>query len=126
MAEALTKDLDGDGATDQFGLGTDPSIIRVAPFIWQNGGELVNPDEPTRLLVDSRTASEAIQWFVDLQTEHHVVPSAIEEEAQDSESRFMDGRTAMFLQSRRAVPGFREITAFDWDVAPLPSDLHDA
>ena len=26
----------------------------------------------------------------------------------------------MFLDSRRAVPTFRDIEAFDWDVAPLP------
>ena len=40
-AKALTLDLDGDGVTDQYGLGTEASIFRVAPFIWQNGGELV-------------------------------------------------------------------------------------
>ncbi len=41
-AQALTLDLDGDGITDQYGLGTDASLYRVAPFIWQNGGELVD------------------------------------------------------------------------------------
>src|SRR5688572_7213030 len=48
-AQALTKDTDGDGAMDQYGLGTEASIFRVAPFIWQNGGELVDdPANPTR------------------------------------------------------------------------------
>ena len=41
-AQALTKDLDGDGRIDQYGVGLEPSLIRAAPFIWQNGGELVN------------------------------------------------------------------------------------
>ena len=124
-AEALTMDLDGDGQTDQYGLGTEASIFRVAPFIWQNGGELVVTEQvgaPLRLAVDSRAAREAIEWFVALQTEHGVVPDASAEAAQDSESRFLDGSLAMFLDSRRAVPTFRQIEAFDWDVAPLPQE----
>ena len=126
-AQALTRDLDGDGATDQFGLGTEVSIFRVAPFIWQNGGELVDSQfEPTRLAINSRPAREAIQFFVDLQVRHRVVPNAAEEEAEDSESRFQNGRTAMYLNSRRGVPTYRQITGFDWDVAALPQNVQRA
>lgn len=120
-ARALTADTDGDAKTDQFGLGTEASIFRVAPFIWQNGGELVdNHVDPKRLAIDSPEAREAIQFFVDLQVTHHVVPNAAEEASEDSESRFQNGRTAMFLNSRRGVPTYREISGFDWDVAALP------
>jgi multiple sugar transport system substrate-binding protein len=122
-AKALTRDLDADGQTDQYGLGTEASIFRVAPFIWQNGGELVVSEQigvPLRLAVDSRAAREAIEWFVALQTEQGVVPDALAESAQDSESRFLDGSLAMFLNSRRGVPTYRTISGFDWDVAPLP------
>lgn len=122
-AQALTSDLDGDGLADQYGLGTEASIFRVAPFIWQNGGELVVTEAngtPLRLALDSRPAREAIEWFVALQTEHGVVPDALAEAAEDSESRFLAGRTAMFLNSRRGVPTYRRIDSFDWDVAPLP------
>ena len=48
------------------------------------------------------------------------MPDAVEEKAEDSESRFQNGRLGMFLNSRRGVPTYREITGFDWDVAPLP------
>lgn len=120
-AQALTRDLDGDGQADQHGLGTEVSIFRLAPFVWQNGGELVDdPRAPTRLALDSPEAMEATRWFVDLQVKHHVVPSAVEEAAEPSESRFQNGRLAMFLNSRRGVPTYREIKAFEWDVAPLP------
>jgi multiple sugar transport system substrate-binding protein len=128
-AQALTTDVDGDGTPDQYGLGVDPQIVRVAPFIWQHGGELVVTEsngQPLRLAVDSPASSEAIEWFTSLQTEHHVVPDRTAETAQDSESRFIHGTTAMFLQSRRPTPAFREITTFDWDVAPLPQDVEDA
>ena len=56
-AKALTKDTDGDGAIDQYGLGTEASIFRLAPFIWQNGGDIVDdPDKPTRLTLDTPEA----------------------------------------------------------------------
>ncbi len=120
-AQALTHDSDGDGQTDQFGLGTEVSIFRAAPFIWQNEGELVdNPLAPTRLALDTPAARAALQWFVDLQLRHKVVPDAVAEAAEDSESRFLNGRLGMFLNSRRGVPTYRTIKGFDWDVAPLP------
>ena len=120
-AKALTLDLDGDGRTDQYGLGTEATIFRVAPFIWQNGGELVdNPLDPRRLGVDTTPAREAIGWFVDLQVVHGVVPDLVAETAEPSEDRFLNGRTALFLNSRRGVPTYRTIEGFDWDVAALP------
>jgi multiple sugar transport system substrate-binding protein len=120
-AQRLTRDTNGDGVVDQYGLGTEVSLFRVAPFIWQNGGDVVDdPQTPTRLTLDTPAAREAIQWFVDLQVKHHVAPDAVAEAAENSESRFLNGRLGMFLNSRRGVPTYRTITDFDWDVAPLP------
>lgn len=120
-ATALTKDLDGDGATDQYGLGVEASIIRVAPFVWSNGGDVVDDEtQPTSFSLDSPEAVEAMQAFFDLHQVHGVVPGDEEVEAEDNESRFMNGTMGMLLQSRRVVPSFRTISAFDWDVAPLP------
>jgi multiple sugar transport system substrate-binding protein len=128
-ARALTLDLDGDGLTDQYGVGLDPSIFRLAPFVWQNGGELVVLESglrPIRLALDSRPAREAVEWFVALQTEHGVVPDALAEAAEESESRFLNGRTAMFFNSRRGTPTARRIDDFGWDVAALPRGLETA
>lgn len=120
-AQALTKDTDGDGKVDQYGLGTEASILRVAPFIWQNGGDLVDhPAEPTQLALETPAAKAALQWFVDLQVKHHVAPDRVQEQAEASESRFQNGRLGMFLNSRRGVPTYREISGFDWDIAALP------
>lgn len=126
-AKTLTKDTDDDGVANQFGLGTEASIFRVAPFIWQNGGYLVdNQESPMRLTIDTPQAREAIQWFIELQVRHHVVPNAEEEAAEDSESRFQNGQLAMFLNSRRGVPTYRQITGFDWDIAALPQNKQQA
>jgi multiple sugar transport system substrate-binding protein len=117
----LTRDSDGDGNVDQYGLGVEPSLIRIAPFVWSNGGEVVDDDEhPTRFTLDTPAAQEALDAFFDLRRLHIVVPTEEEIESEDDESRFLNGRTAMVLSSRRATPTFRTITRFDWDVAALP------
>jgi len=121
-AVALTVDIDGDSRIEQFGLGIEPTIVRAAPFIWMNGGSVVDdPQNPKALALDTPAAREALAWFVGLQTEHHVVPDAVAEAAESSLSRFMRGGIGMFVDSRRATPEFRQIEGFDWDVAPLPS-----
>lgn len=120
-AVALTQDFDNDGTVDQYGLGVEPSLYRLVPFVWQNGAPIVNNDEfPTRLTLTRPPAQAALQWFVDLRQVHGVVPGRVEEAAMDNESRFIAGSTAMYLNSRRGTPTYREIEGFVWDVAPLP------
>lgn len=126
-ARALTIDQDGDGRADQYGLGLSPGLIRLAPLIWQNGGELLDdPTHPTRLALDGPQALAAFRWFVDLQVREHVVPDRAAEQAEGSENRFLNGRLGMYLNSRRGVPTYRTITAFSWDVAPLPRGRQEA
>jgi multiple sugar transport system substrate-binding protein len=54
------------------------------------------------------------------------VPNAEQEASEDSESRFINGRLAMFFNSRRGVPTYRESAKFDWDVAALPQNKTQA
>ena len=118
-AVELTKDTNGDGKTDQYGVGIEPQLIRVAPFLWSNGANLVK-DDLSGFDLATPEAAVVLDQFFRLHVNYRVTPSEEEVEAEDDEARFMNGRTAMFFQSRRAVPAFRTITAFDWDVAPLP------
>jgi multiple sugar transport system substrate-binding protein len=115
---AAAQAITGDG---NYGLGIEPTLIRLAPFVWSAGGELVDdPKAPTRLTIDAGAAREALDFFLDLQLKHGVVPPQREELSQDSESRFLNGRLGMYLNSRRSVPTLRTIDGFTWDVAPLP------
>jgi multiple sugar transport system substrate-binding protein len=120
-ATALTQDTDGDGTVDVYGLGTDVEIIRVAPFVWSNGGEIVDdPERPTRFTIGSLDAIRPIQAFLDLRGVHGVTPTDEESESANAETRFLDGSLAMMMESRKVVPSFRTITDFEWDVAQLP------
>jgi multiple sugar transport system substrate-binding protein len=121
VAVQLTKDLNGDGEADQYGLGVEPSLYRLAPFLWGNQAPLVdNQDYPRRLTLTRPPSLEALQWFVDLRQVHATVPGRVEEASLDSESRFVAGTTAMYLNSRRGTPTYRQVQGFTWDVAPLP------
>ncbi len=104
------------------GAGIEPSIIRLAPFVWSNGGEIVDdPDRPSRFTLDNPEAKEALQFFVDLAREDQVIPT--EEEvaaAEDLETMFANGQLGMLLSSRRDTPEFREVAGLKWDVASLP------
>jgi multiple sugar transport system substrate-binding protein len=121
LARQLTIDRDGDGAPEQYGLGVEASIIRMAPFIWSNGGTLFDDEtSPTRFTLEEPAAVEVMQSFFDLREEYRVIPTEHEIEAQSDEDRFLNGTTAMVLASRRETPSFRTITDFEWDIAPLP------
>jgi len=131
-AAALTRDAggskvvgtesEGTSAVDVYGLGVEPSLIRLAPFVWSNGGEIVDdPARPTRLTLDTPAATEVLRNFLDLRQAYGVIPTDGEVEAMDDETRFANGQLAMVLSSRRATTTFRSIDDFDWDVAPLPT-----
>lgn len=65
-ARALTQDTDGDGHMDQYGLGSEVSLIRLSSFVWQNGDALVdNVFAPTKFTLDTGPGREAFQWFVE-------------------------------------------------------------
>lgn len=120
-AQALTADRDGDGVTDQYGVGMDPEIIRLAPFIWSSGAELVDDEEaPTQFTLNTPEAITTMQNFFDLHAVHGVAPGEEELESEDTETRFLNGTLGMVFSSRRDTPSFRTITDFDWDVASLP------
>ncbi|MEV0895403.1 sugar ABC transporter substrate-binding protein [Actinoplanes sp. NPDC049802] len=131
-ATAMTRDAAGgvirgtesEGAARRpavHGLGIEPSIIRLAPFVWSNGGEIVDdPARPTRLTLGTPAAREALKNLMDLRLAYGVTPTDEEVESEDDESRFANGRLAMLLSSRRSTTTFRSITGFEWDVAPLP------
>lgn len=111
--EALTKG-------DVRGVGIEPSVIRLAPFVWSNGGEIVDDEtRPTRFTLDTPQARAALQFIVDL-AHDELIPTEKELAAQDLETRFVTSKLGMLLSSRRDTPAFREVRSLNWDVGPLP------
>lgn len=103
------------------GLGVEPTLIRLAPFAWSNGGDIVDdPESPTQLTLNDPGTREALEFLVSLVREEGVVPTEQDVAAQDLETRFVTGKLGMWLSSRRDTPVLREVRGLDWDVAPLP------
>lgn len=102
------------------GVGIDPSIVRMAPFIWSSGGTIVDNDEtPTRTTLHEPGARAALQAVVDL-IGTGATPNKDQLAAQGLPEQFMTGKVAMFLSSRVEVPALREQRGLDFDVAALP------
>jgi multiple sugar transport system substrate-binding protein len=100
-------------------IGFETALIRLAPFVWSNGGEFVDStDKPTSVDLSSPEAKQAVQFLLDLQKQGM---SATDRAAQEPEEAFSAGKIAMYLDSRRAVPGFRKTDGLAFDVAPVPA-----
>ena len=113
IGEKLTKG-------DVRGIGIEPSVIRLAPFVWSNGGEVVDDlESPTTFTLDDPASREALEFIVGLVADG-LIPSEKELAAQNLETRFSTGKLAMILSSRRDTPEFREVRGLNFDVLPLP------
>ena len=126
-ARALTRDNDGDRRADLYGLDVDASIIRLAPFVWQAGGQLVDDvQQPTRFALRTQQAVTGLMFLKRLKNEVRVIPPLIERRAESPDARFMRGGAAMTLNSRRFSATLRAVRGLDWDVAPLPQNQQAA
>lgn len=120
-AQRLTLDLDRDGNIDIYGLALEPTLIRIAPFIWGMGGDIVNDlDNPTMLTFDRIPALRALNLVRSLNSQFRLVPPLVVHKAEDAEARFARGGLAMLFQSRRLTTTLRAFPELDWDVAPFP------
>jgi ABC-type glycerol-3-phosphate transport system substrate-binding protein len=80
-AQALTRDRDGDGQIDTWGFGTmgaiDPGFeLRFSPVLFSHGGNYLNEDYTCSAL-NTPEAKEGITFFIELFTEHGVIPPGV-------------------------------------------------
>lgn len=123
---ATTVDLDGDGRTDQFGISLTQWLQAVTPWIWQNGGELLDETHQRSLWNRAETV-EALEFVRGLLHEERVASFDASFENQLSQGLFQAGRAAFYgpvgyWETYR----FKYITEFEWDVAPLPRGAREA
>ena len=78
------------------GTGTDYSYPATIPWIWANGGDIVDTDL-TKSLVDEPPAREALEWLFTQRDTHAVWPSADEV---SGDELFKIGRLAMLYGPR--------------------------
>ena len=116
-AQALTKDLNGDGRIDQWGCIVDTRPDVWMAFVWQNGGNILDSTK-TKSVINSPATIGAFQYLADLVLKYHVSPTYAEQEA-FGWNPFGTGKIGMYITGRWMVPTYKQ-AKFDWDVQVLP------
>ncbi|MGF1540583.1 MAG: ABC transporter substrate-binding protein [Pleurocapsa sp.] len=119
IAKQLTKDLDGDGRNDRYGIflalgKAESTVFAWLPFIFSAGGELLTGNEPN-LVNDGAIA--ALQLGVDLVTDKAAILSPPERGYELD--NFIAGKVAMQVTGPWTLAQLKS-TRIDYDVFPIP------
>jgi multiple sugar transport system substrate-binding protein len=118
VAHKLTKDTNGDGKPDQWGVYTETTDMENAwsSLVWQAGGDILAPDG-TKTALDTDQAAQGLQFLQDLIWKEKVLPDpALFAETGDP---FESGKAAMEINGSWLVPT-DEAAELDFGIAPLP------
>jgi len=117
MARALTRDFDGDGIIDQYGLQLGQ--IYIVPFFLYDG-QVADPDWREARL-DTPVSRALLQRYQALMygDDGSVMPTPTASAELGMLPMFEAGRTAMHAASGYAIETFRTVQ-FDWDIVSLP------
>ena len=121
VARENTKDLDGDGQIDRFGIAwnfTEPFF--VIPFITGFGGWVFDPQDPTQTTPDLDTPATlaAFRFVLDLRDKYRVMPVNCDYEGADG--LFKEGRSAMIINGDWSWGDYLARPELKAYVAPLP------
>lgn len=119
IAEQATRDLDGDGAIDQWGISALDMFLHM---IHSNMGSIVEMfDGRPTLKFGEPAAVEALQAYFDILHGHKVFDIPPEGSPWDwPGQRFQDGKTAMFVGSFGFARRFVQNMADDFGVTVFP------
>jgi multiple sugar transport system substrate-binding protein len=119
----LTRDTDGDGRLDQVGCSVGYWWAGMLPWVWANGGRLVNRSQ-TKCLLNQPEAVEALEFLIDLERKYHVTAKALGgAESAGVYENFASGRIGMIVALAYALPTLMDACKGNnirWDIALPP------
>jgi multiple sugar transport system substrate-binding protein len=118
-AKKLTKDQNGDGKPEQYGLSiADHATIAMWPILfWGNGGGVVSDDGKKSLLGDPKTIQAMDKWGR-LVREDHIAPVGLA--GADADKLFQSKKAAMEIVGPWMTTGFKD-AGIDFGLAPPPA-----
>lgn len=120
LAQKLTKDINGDGKTDIFGVSFEEEPLFYLPYLMSEGGGIIS-DDLNKIIIDSPHSKKGLQFYSDLRNKYHVAPEKSQSASATMAQLFLQGKLAMHLSGRWLVPKYREEAKFDWNVINFPS-----
>lgn len=115
LAKALTKDFDGDGMTDQYGLQLEQAS-RI-PFLQYT--RTMADDTWRSARINQPDTVAVLRAYRDLIYKHKVMPTPTASAEMGLLPMFEAGRVAMHAASAYAIETFRK-TPYDWDIVSFP------
>jgi multiple sugar transport system substrate-binding protein len=96
------------------------SEVGWLPFVYANGGSLFDK-AGQRAAINSPAAREALEYLADLGAKQRVTPTPEDLALENAESRFLNGRLAMWPQGSWQIKDLNlKAKAFKWDLVPVP------
>lgn len=121
LAQKLTKDTDGDGRTDLWGISfEDNPPLFYLPYLMSEGGGILS-DDTYAVIVDSPESKKGLQFYSDLRKKYHVAPTKAESASATMAQMFLQGKLAMQLSGRWLVPKYLSDAKFEWNVINFPA-----
>ncbi|MDD5599730.1 MAG: sugar ABC transporter substrate-binding protein [Victivallaceae bacterium] len=122
-AVKLTRDTDGDGRLDQVGCSISYWWAGMLPWVWANGGRLVNRSQ-TKCHLNQPEAIEALTFLIDLERKYHVTAKALGgTESAGIYENFASGRIGMMSYLAYGLPTLMDAcknSTVRWNIAMPP------
>ncbi len=116
IGKRLTKDIDGDGKIDQYGLVwnyTEPFFF--IPFLTGFGGWVMDSlGNPT---LDSEATIKALKFVRDLRDKHKIIPKECDYNTADA--LFKEGRAGMLINGPWSIGGYKK-AGINFRIARIP------
>ena len=104
----------------QWGLITNPDAARWAPFVYQNGGNVLNSDNTKSALLDPATV-EATKYYLSFkQGGTGTYSGALGAGIGWPGDAFAKGKAAMVMEGGWLIPFMKDYPAIKWDAVELP------
>jgi multiple sugar transport system substrate-binding protein len=123
---SLTRDLDGDGRTDVYGMNFPRQLYEWVPFVWSAGGDILDPGGThTAGYLDGPATVETFAFLTSLVTEHRVTPPVQFLRGGDATrvARFYLARQGLLISAHWHLPrltAYAERGDLEIGVAPIP------
>lgn len=117
VCQKLTKDKDGDGEIDQWGVA-NANAFGFTPYVYGNGGQFLNDDQTKVVIDENQNFKDAFQYYTDLTLKYKVTPTVEQDTALGGYQRWLDGQVAFYACGTWDVATFMDDATFpyNWDL----------